>query len=87
MALIGYTLPYLVTNGLYSKIVGPRKQVLPYDIFFKQKTFLMWWFTFYESLAATEFIHDDTQSFKFNFKKTKYLEEYFLSTVNLEKVD
>ncbi|XP_065057016.1 major facilitator superfamily domain-containing protein 8-like [Rhopilema esculentum] len=26
MALIGYTLPYLVTFGLYSKIVGPRKQ-------------------------------------------------------------
>ncbi|XP_065057006.1 major facilitator superfamily domain-containing protein 8-like [Rhopilema esculentum] len=26
MALIGYTLPYLVTNGLFSKVVGPRKQ-------------------------------------------------------------
>ncbi|XP_065057277.1 major facilitator superfamily domain-containing protein 8-like isoform X2 [Rhopilema esculentum] len=26
MVFIGFTLPYLVTNGLYSKVVGPRKQ-------------------------------------------------------------
>ncbi|XP_065057009.1 major facilitator superfamily domain-containing protein 8-like [Rhopilema esculentum] len=26
MIIFGFTLPYLVTNGLYSKIIGPRKQ-------------------------------------------------------------